>query len=63
MLGGVTLYGLSVVAFAASPWFRLSMALMVIVGFATCVPMRLCKPSSKPIPLPNSAGELWPSFI
>ena len=34
MLGGVALYGLSVVAFAASPWFNLSMALMVMVGFA-----------------------------
>ena len=34
MLGGVALYGLSVVAFAASPWFQLSMVLMVIVGFA-----------------------------
>jgi len=32
MLGGVTLYGLSVVAFASSPSFRLSLALMVIVG-------------------------------
>ena len=34
MLGGVALYGLSVVAFATSPWFHLSMAFMVIVGFA-----------------------------
>jgi predicted MFS family arabinose efflux permease len=34
MLGGVALFGVSVVAFAASPWFQLSMALMVIVGFA-----------------------------
>jgi predicted MFS family arabinose efflux permease len=34
MLGGVALFGLSVVAFAVSPWFQLSMALMVIVGFA-----------------------------
>jgi predicted MFS family arabinose efflux permease len=34
MLGGVALYGLSVVAFAASPWFQLSMALMIVVGFA-----------------------------
>jgi len=34
MLGGVALYGLSVVAFAVSPWFGLSMMLMVIVGFA-----------------------------
>lgn len=34
MLGGVMLYGLGVVVFAASPWFNLSMALMVIVGFA-----------------------------
>jgi len=34
MLGGVALYGVSVVAFAASPWFQLSMGLMVIVGFA-----------------------------
>jgi MFS family permease len=33
MLGGVTMYGLSVVAFAASPSFRLS-ALMTIVGLA-----------------------------
>jgi MFS family permease len=32
MLGGVTLYGLSVVAFAASPSFRLSLALMALVG-------------------------------
>jgi MFS family permease len=34
MLGGVALYGASVVAFAASPWFHLSMMLMVVVGFA-----------------------------
>jgi MFS family permease len=34
MLGGVALYGLSVIAFSASPWFQLSVALMVIVGFA-----------------------------
>jgi MFS family permease len=34
MLGGVALYGLSVVAFAASPWFQLSMMLMLVVGFA-----------------------------
>src|SRR5262249_51183457 len=33
MLGGVTLYGLAVLAFAASPWFPLSIALMVIAGF------------------------------
>lgn len=32
MLGGVALYGLSVVAFAASPWFPLSVGLMGIVG-------------------------------
>ena len=34
MLGGVALYGVSVVSFAASPWFQVSMILMVIVGFA-----------------------------
>jgi MFS family permease len=34
MLGGVTLYGLCVVAFAASPSFRLSLGLMTIVGLA-----------------------------
>jgi MFS family permease len=33
MLSGVAIYGVSLVAFAASPWFSLSMALMVIVGF------------------------------
>lgn len=32
MLGGVTLYGIIIVAFAASPWFGLSLALMGIVG-------------------------------
>lgn len=32
MLGGVTMYGLSVAAFSASPWFKLSMVLMMIVG-------------------------------
>jgi len=32
MLGGVTLYGLSVIAFAASPWFNLSLIVMMIVG-------------------------------
>jgi MFS family permease len=32
MLAGVILYGLSVVAFSASPWFPLSVGLMVIVG-------------------------------
>jgi predicted MFS family arabinose efflux permease len=34
MLWGVTVYGLSVVAFAASPWFRLSLGCMTIVGLA-----------------------------
>jgi predicted MFS family arabinose efflux permease len=34
MLGGVTLYGLSVAAFAASPSFRLSLVLMSIIGLA-----------------------------
>lgn len=34
MLGGVTAYGLSVVAFAASPSFRLSLGLMTMVGLA-----------------------------
>jgi predicted MFS family arabinose efflux permease len=32
MLGGVTLYGIIIVAFAFSPWFYFSLALMVIVG-------------------------------
>lgn len=34
MLVGVTVYGLSIVAFAASPSFRLSLGLMMIVGLA-----------------------------
>jgi len=34
MLGGAALYGLSVAAFATSPWFRLSMVLMVVIGVA-----------------------------
>ncbi|MEK6601100.1 MAG: MFS transporter [Candidatus Binatota bacterium] len=34
MLGGVTLYGLTVVAFSVSPWFKLSVALMTIIGLA-----------------------------
>jgi MFS family permease len=32
MLGGVTLYGIIIVAFAFSPWFYFSLLLMVIVG-------------------------------
>jgi MFS family permease len=32
MLGGVTAYGMIIVAFAASPWFNLSLILMVIIG-------------------------------
>ena len=32
MLGGVTLYGVIVVAFSISPWFQLSLVLMGIVG-------------------------------
>jgi len=32
MLGGVALYGVLVVVFAASPWFSLSMALMAVIG-------------------------------
>jgi MFS family permease len=32
MLGGVVCYGLAVLAFSASPWFPLSVALMVVVG-------------------------------
>jgi MFS family permease len=34
MLGGVTMYGLSIVAFAASPSFGLSLGLMTLVGLA-----------------------------
>src|SRR3970282_677027 len=34
MLGGVTLYGVIVVVFAASPWFKLSLVLMMIIGLA-----------------------------
>ena len=34
MLGGAALYGLSVAAFAASPWFRISIFLMVVIGIA-----------------------------
>ena len=34
MLGGAALYGLGVVAFASSPWFHLSMVLMIIIGLA-----------------------------
>src|SRR5262249_7167859 len=34
MLGGVTMYGLSVAAFAASPSFRLSLGGMTLVGMA-----------------------------
>jgi MFS family permease len=32
MLGGVTMYGIVIVAFAFSPWFYFSLLLMVIVG-------------------------------
>ncbi len=32
MLGGIILYALSVVAFSVSPWFKLSIVLMIVVG-------------------------------
>jgi MFS family permease len=32
MLGGVVLYGISVIAFSLSPWFKLSFPLMILVG-------------------------------
>jgi MFS family permease len=34
MLGGAALYGFGVVAFAASPWFHISMGLMIVIGLA-----------------------------
>ena len=34
MLGGAALYGVGVVAFAASPWFHISMGLMIVIGLA-----------------------------
>jgi MFS family permease len=34
MLGGAMLYGCGVIAFAASPWFHLSMVLMIVIGLA-----------------------------
>jgi len=34
MLGGAALYGVGVVAFAASPWFYVSMSLMIVIGLA-----------------------------
>jgi MFS family permease len=34
MLGGAALYAVGVVAFASSPWFHLSMALMIVIGLA-----------------------------
>jgi len=34
MLGGAALYGMSVVAFASSPWFHVSMVLMIVIGLA-----------------------------
>ena len=34
MLGGVAVYGIGVAVFGISPWFHVSMLLMVVVGFA-----------------------------
>ncbi len=34
MLGGAGLYGVAVAAFAASPWFHVSMFLMIVIGLA-----------------------------
>ncbi len=34
MLGGAALYGISVVGFAASFWFELSIVLMIVIGLA-----------------------------
>ena len=62
MLWGVTLYGLIIAAFALSPWFKLSVVLMGLVGVVLLPPTLWRKRSSRPTRHRNFAAAPWRSI-
>jgi MFS family permease len=58
MVGGVTLYGLSVMGFAASHWLGLSMGLMVIVGVCNVMSNTLIQTVLQAISAPEMRGRV-----
>jgi MFS family permease len=62
MMGGVGIYGVLVVIFAASSSFALLLAVMASIGLCPVILMRLCRRSFKPIRLPNFAAGRWRYF-
>jgi hypothetical protein len=61
-IGGVGIYGVLLVIFAASSLFALSLAVMAI-GVAMLRLMRLCRLSFEPIRCPNFTAGRWRYFI
>ncbi|HET7005380.1 MAG TPA: MFS transporter [Candidatus Binatia bacterium] len=57
MLGGVATYGLGVAAFAFSPWFQMSMFLMIIIGFANVCSHALVQTVIQTYSLPEFRGR------
>ena len=57
MLGGAALYGLGAAAFAFSPWFEVSMFLMVIIGLANVCSHALVQTVIQTYSLPEFRGR------
>ena len=62
MLGGVILYGLSVVAFSVSPWFKLSIVLMIVVGLFHVTSHALVQTVIQTYSLPEFRGRTMAIF-
>jgi MFS family permease len=62
MLGGVTLYGVLVVIFSASPWFTLSMVLMAVIGLCHVSSHALVQTVIQSYSLPEFRGRTMAIF-
>lgn len=62
MLGGVTLYGVLVVIFSASPWFTLSTALMAVIGLCHVSSHALVQTIIQSYSLPEFRGRTMAIF-
>jgi predicted MFS family arabinose efflux permease len=58
IVGGVTLYGLTVMGFAASHWLVLSMALMLVVGICNVMSNTLIQTVLQAISAPEMRGRV-----
>jgi MFS family permease len=58
MVGGVTIYGLSVMGFAASHWLAVSMGLMLIVGICNVMSNTLIQTVLQAISAPQMRGRV-----